>query len=130
MRLKWNWIGLFLILTTVLTACGGAGGSQAATPEPVSITLSTNPEPPVVGKNEIILDLEEQNGQPLTGAVVDVSADHIDMTGMTMGGPATDQGNGRYAITADFSMTGTWKVSVFVRKDSLDVQKDFEIKIP
>ena len=96
----------------------------------MKFTLETTPAPPVTGKNEIILKLQDQDGQPLTGATVDVSADHTDMTGMTMSGPATEQEDGKYAITADFSMSGTWKITVYVRKEGLDVKKDFDLKIP
>jgi hypothetical protein len=52
------------------------------------------------------------------------------MTGMGMSGAATDQGGGRYSINANFSMTGNWKVTVYVRNDQgLDYKKDIELKI-
>jgi hypothetical protein len=41
-----------------------------------------------------------------------------------------EQEGGKYAITADFSMSGTWKITVYVRKEGLDVKKDFDLKIP
>ena len=64
------------------------------------------------------------------GAKVDISADHTDMSGMSMNGLATEQENGEYAITADFSMSGTWKIIVSVQKESLDFKKDFQMTIP
>jgi hypothetical protein len=60
---------------------------------------------------------------------VDVSTDHTGMTGMTMGGAATDQGGGTYAIKANFSMSGNWKLTVHVRKDGLDYKEDIDLKI-
>ena len=124
------WIGMLIIVAALLAGCSSASQTQDQSTEPVKFTLETTPAPPVTGKNEIILKLEDQDGQPLTGATVDVSADHTDMTGMTMSGPATEQEGGKYAITADFSMSGTWKITVYVRKEGLDVKKDFDLKIP
>jgi hypothetical protein len=46
-----------------------------------------------------------------------------------MGEPATDQGGGKYAIKANFSMSGNWKITVYVRKDGLDVKQDIPIQI-
>ncbi len=116
------------ILAALLAGCAAQTEEEATVS--VKFTLETNPAPPVTGKNEIILKLQDQDGKPLTGATVDVSADHTDMTGMTMSGSATEQEGGKYAITADFSMSGTWKITAYVRKDGLDVKKDFELKIP
>lgn len=121
-------IVLILILAALLAGC--AAQTQEETTASVKFNLQTNPSPPVTGKNEIILMLHDQDGKPLTGATVDVSADHTEMTGMTMSGPATEQEDGKYAITADFNMSGTWKITAYVRKDGLDVKKDFELKIP
>ena len=122
-------IMLFLLMSTILTACGSPTQSQnGSEPIPeVTVELKTNPEPPTIGNIELQVDILDANGQPLEGATVDVSADHTDMRGMTMSGLATAQGNGRYAITADFSMSGNWKINVYVRTDSLDVMEEFSL---
>ena len=73
--------------------------------------------------------ITDGDGNPIEGATVDVSADHTDMTGMTMGGAATDQGGGKYAINANFSMSGNWKLTVYVRKDGLDYKEDIDFKV-
>ena len=130
MKKQWKWIGMIVIMAGLLAGCSRAVQTLETTTDPVKFTFKTNPAPSVVGKNEIILELQDNKGQPLTGAIVDVSADHTDMSGMTMEGAATEQGNGKYAITADFSMSGTWKITIIVRKESLDIKKDFELKIP
>ena len=121
-------IVVILILAAMLAGCAAQTEEEATAS--IQFTLETNPAPPVTGKNEIILRLQDQDGKPLTGANVIVNADHTDMTGMTMSGSATEQEGGKYAITADFSMSGTWKITAYVRKDGLDVNKDFELKIP
>jgi hypothetical protein len=129
MNKYWKWIGIWVILAVVLTGCSSAQ-PQATETDPVKITLNTNPPTPAVGDIELVLELKDPQGQPLTEATVDVSADHTDMSGMTMNGLATEQEDGKYAITADFSMSGNWKVTVYARKEGLDFKKDFELKIP
>jgi len=130
MNKQWKWIGIIFIVSALLAGCTSAGQPQGAATDPVKITLKTNPSAPVVRKIELLLELHDQKDQPLTGAKVDFSADHTEMMGMTMGGPATEQGNSNYATTANFSNSGTWKITVYVRKEGLDFQKDIELKIP
>lgn len=129
MNKYWKWIGIWVILAALLTGCSTAQPQDTQT-DPVTITLNTNPPTPAVGDIELVLELKDPQGQPLTGATVDVSADHTDMSGMTMNGLATEQESGKYAITADFSMSGNWLVTVYVRKDSLDFKKEIKLIIP
>jgi len=129
MNKYWKWIGIWVILAIVLTGCNSAQPQDPQT-DPVKITLNTNPPTPAGGNIELVLERKDPQGQPLTGATVDVSADHTDMSGMTMNGQATEQEDGKNAMTADFSRSGNWKVTVYVRKGALDFKKDFELKIP
>lgn len=119
-----------LVLSTLLAAC-----SSAATPvettssKPVNIQVETNPTPTVMGDMEVVLTITDADGKPIEGATVDVSAKHTDMSGMDMGGTATDQGSGRYSINANFSMSGNWKLTVYVRKDGLDYKEEIELPV-
>ena len=124
-------ISMMVLLTVLLAACGAGAPTLAPSTagKPVNIAVSTNPNPAVMGDMELIFTITDANGNPIEGATVDVSADHIDMTGMTMSGVATEQGGGRYAIKANFSMSGNWKLTVSVRKDGLDYKEDIAIKI-
>ena len=130
MNQKWKWIAIMFTLVVLLASCSNAAQPQSAAVDPVKITLKSNPPALAVGKAELILEIKDLKDQPLTGAKVDVSADHIDMSGMTMGGAATEQADGKYAIKTDFSMSGNWKITVFVRKEGLDFKKEIEVKIP
>ena len=130
MNKKLKWIGTMLILTAIMAGCNGTERTQENTTDLVTITLSTNPITPVVGKTEMILEIQDEEGQPLSDAKVEVSADHSDMSGMTLTGIASEQEDGKYAIDAEFSMSGNWKVTVMVQKESLNFVKDFELKIP
>lgn len=118
-------------LSIILTACSGTGSSitPTQTPEPVTLTLHTIPDPPVAGKVHLNFGVLDDKGQPISGADFDVIADHTEMGGMTMHGKASDQGNGRYAITTDFAMAGKWKITVRAKTATLDYKKDIDLQI-
>ena len=97
--------------------------------KPVNIKFETKPTPAMMGDMELILTITDANANPIEGATVDVSVDHTDMTGMGMSGLATDQGGGKYAINANLSMSGTWKLTVYVRKNGLDYKEDIEFPV-
>lgn len=124
-------ISLVLALSIVLAACGS---SATPTPEnsskPVNIKVESKPSPVSVGDAELIFTITDASDNPIEGAAVDVSADHTDMTGMGMSGAATDQGFGKYSINANFSMSGNWKLTVYVRNgQGLDYKEDVELKV-
>ena len=119
---------LLLIIPLLLAACASAKPQVAPpTPTPVTISLASNPNPAKVGEVELRFTVTDAKGQPVTGADFDVIADHTDMNGMTMHGKANEQGSGTYAITANFSMAGNWKLTVEVKKDSLGHKQDIEL---
>ena len=125
---------LFIVLVVgmsmFLAACGGAATqTPTATAAPATITLNTNPNPPTAGDVELLFTVVDDQGQPVSGADFDVIADHTDMSGMTMHGKATDQGNGSYAIMTNFSMAGNWMLTVQVRKEALDFKQDIDLDI-
>ena len=123
-------ISMVFVWSVLLAACGGAATPADTIPaKPVNITVSTNPNPVVAGDAELVFTITDPDGNPIEGATVDVSADHTDMTGMNMNGAATDQGGGKYAINANFSMSGNWKITVYVRKDGLDYKEDIDFKV-
>lgn len=116
------------ILVFVLAACSPAPAATP-TPKPVTIQVETNPTPAMMGDMTLTLTIQDAQGNPIEGARVDVSVDHTDMTGMGMSGAATEQSGGKYAISANFSMSGNWKMTVYVRKESLDYKEDIDLKI-
>lgn len=129
---KLFFISMFVLASVLLAACGGgaAPAADGATEEkPVNIQVETSPSPAMMGDVELVFTITDANGSPIEGATVDVSVDHTDMTGMGMSGVATDQGGGKYSIKAGFSMSGNWRLTVYVRKDGLDFQEDIDIKI-
>ena len=128
---KFMFFSFLVVISIVLAACGGSATSAAdSSGKPVNIKVESDPTPAVAGDAELIFTLTDVSGNPIEGARVDVSADHTDMSGMGMSGAATDQGSGRYSINANFSMTGKWKLTVYVRNDAgLDYKEDLEFNV-
>lgn len=117
-------------LTLLLTACSGAESTAPAqTTAPVTITMNVLPDPPVVGDVLLYFNVVDTQGQPVTGADVNVMADHAEMSGMTLQGNASDQGKGIYAITTNFSMAGQWKITVQIKNEALDYKQDIDLNI-
>jgi uncharacterized protein GlcG (DUF336 family) len=112
----------------VLTACGAPAAPATQAAPQVTIKLQTNPDPAKVGEVQLILNITDQNGGAITGAKVDVSAEHPSMSGMGMSGVASEQ-DGKYAIKAKFSDSGDWKITVYVRKDGLDVKQELPLLV-
>ena len=123
-------ISMLIVLAALLVACGSAATPAATTSsKPVNIKVETNPTPAVMGAMELVLMITDADGKPIEGATVDVSAEHTDMSGMDMSGVTTDQGGGRYSIRPNFSMSGNWKLTVYVRKDGLDYKEEIELPV-
>ena len=121
-------VSLLASASFALTACSPAPVATPAS-KPVTIEVETDPNPAMMGDITLTLAIKDEKGNPIEGARVDVAVDHTDMTGMGMSGPATEQSDGKYAINANFSMSGNWKMTVYVRKDSLDYKEDIDLKI-
>lgn len=115
-------------LTLLLTACSGAG-SAAPAQATVAVAMNVLPDPPVVGDVLLYFNVVDAQGQPVTGADVNVMAGHTEMSSMTMQGNATDQGKGIYAITTNFSMAGQWKITVKVKTSAIDHSEDFNLAV-
>ena len=126
---KYIFFTLLASMAVLLAACGSAETPTSNSSKPVNIKVESNPNPAMMGDIELILSITDANGEPLEGATVDVSADHTGHSGMNMSGVATEQDAGKYAINANFSMSGTWLVTVYVRKDEIDYKEELEFQV-
>lgn len=125
-------VNVIVLLAVFLAACGSGNTATPGVQEsgkPVNIKVDTNPNPAAMGDIELVFDITDSNGKPIEGATVDVTATHIDMTGMDMSGAATEQGAGKYAINANFSMSGNWELKVYVRKEGLDYSEEIDLPV-
>ena len=126
---KMIFISILVALSVLMTSCGSAPAPAPTSSRLVNIKFETNPNPATMGDIQLVLTLTDANSEPIEGAQVDVSVDHSNMSGMGMSGLATDQGGGKYAINANFSMRGNWKLTVYVRKEGLDYKEEIEFPV-
>ena len=127
---KFMLINLIVALSVLLAACGGAAApADTSSSGQVNIKLETNPTPAVKGDIELIFTITDASGASIEGAKVDVNAEHPSMAGMGMSGQATEQGGGKYSIKANFSDSGDWVLTIYVRKGELDYKEEIELPI-
>jgi ABC-type glycerol-3-phosphate transport system substrate-binding protein len=127
---KFMLINLIVALSVVLAACGStATPADTSSSGQVNIKLETNPTPAVKGDIELIFTITDASGASIEGAKVDVNAEHPSMAGMGMSGQATEQGGGKYSIKANFSDSGDWVLTIYVRKGELDYKEEIELPI-
>ncbi len=131
MGLRLTIFALLILLFLLLVACGGnAGfGADATTTDSVNITLATNPGSPQTGQVELIATVKDEQGQPINNAEVYIFANHTGHGGMDVQGKATNQGEGRYVVMTDFSMSGMWKVTVQVNQDKEIITQGFDLEV-
>jgi hypothetical protein len=121
---------LFLTFALILTACGGGAAPMSGDAAPkTTIKMESNPNPAAVGDVTLNFTLTDQSGVPIEGAKVDVTANHPSMGGMGMSGQATEQGGGKYAIKANFSDSGSWKIMVQVSKGDLSDKQELPLEV-
>lgn len=81
------------------------------------IAIETQPPVPVAGSNKLIIELRDQQGNAVTGAVIDANAEMPAMGAMpAMRAPAgmEEVAPGRYEGEVDLSMRGEWPLSVMI----------------
>ncbi|MCI0404330.1 MAG: FixH family protein, partial [Acidobacteria bacterium] len=106
-----------LQLSSVVTEVG-RGTPGAATAQ---IEFASSPSPPRFGKNELVVRLSDQSGNPITDAEVTVAFFMPAMPAMGMGAmqeraALSHTGNGEYRGQLDLPMGGTWQVTVTAQR--------------
>ena len=99
--------GMSLSAPAKATASRSASGG-------VQVTAKLGAGGAAVGDNKVQLTILDAAGKPVTGAKVTAT---VEMTSMDMGvtNPTVKEvGNGVYATTANFGMSGPWKITVRV----------------
>ena len=78
----------------------------------VEMTLSVNPEPPVVGQANLTITIQDSAGNPIQGAALDIKGD-MSHAGMKPVLASTSDGDhGVYIVPFEWSMGGDWFVTV------------------
>ena len=96
-------------LIMVLTAC--QRGDSSDIPE-IGLNLAISPDPPAVGSAMVTLTLTNADGNPISGANIEVEG-NMNHAGMTpVFSQATELGQGLYEAPLQFTMGGDWFILV------------------
>jgi len=124
-----------MMLAFVLSACMNGASAPASAPGAdapgYQIELTTNPSQPAVGDSEIVLDVRDNKGMPVTDAIVRITAgmsgamNHGDISGK-----ADNKGGGKYGTRLKFSMAGEWNFTITIdRPNQLKFNKDLRVTV-
>jgi hypothetical protein len=97
-----------LVILILIVGCRRAGQDLSD----VGLDVTVNPNPPAVGEAMVTLALSDANGQPITGAQVELEGNMVH-AGMapTFSKPA-EVAPGRYEAPLEFNMAGDWFILV------------------
>lgn len=111
------WWGILSGLWAVsLTVSAFAAGEVEQKAGPYHLKVSTDPSPPAAGQNTVTVQVQDAQGQAVSGATLKVTPNMLDMSmaseavGAT---PAPDQ-PGQYTAVLSLSMAGRWELKVAV----------------
>jgi hypothetical protein len=120
-RICWSGRALLCVVTAlIIAACGGAGQPamqelQRTRTGMVDVVLLSPAAGLTQGKNALVLEFRAGDGTLLDVGTVRVNAT-MPMPGMSPMLAATEvhpaEVKGRYALDGDFSMAGTWRITV------------------
>ncbi|MFW5691748.1 MAG: FixH family protein [Chloroflexota bacterium] len=122
-------LSLLILTALVIAACGGRESQQ--TPEvtaDIQIDMAIEPNPPAVGEAELIITLTDTDGDPVTGATVEVRGD-MNHAGMIPVLREVEDGEaGVYTVPFEWTMGGDWILTVTATlPDGVTAVEEFEI---
>jgi len=126
-----RWVRV-LVLLGALVLAGCRGSSEAIAPEDanVDMSLSVAPEPPTVGEVTLVVSLRTADGEPISGASIDVRGDmnHAGMEAV-LADASTDV-SGDYRVPFEWTMGGDWFVVVTATlPDGQVVEQQFDYTV-
>lgn len=105
------WVFLLLLTAAASSACQRQSQATDGAPE-IAAALAFDPNPATVGPVDLVLHLQDADGQPVTGAQVQLKGDMSHAGMQPVLAAASDHGNGDYRAAWVWSMAGDWFVTV------------------
>ncbi len=96
----------------------------------ITVNISIDNNPPVVGKNNVTIELIDADANPITDAGVELYYFMPTMPAMNYIAPA-ELTDGKYTAVIKLLMPGAWDVDVTFRRPDSEIQKitvSFDIK--
>jgi hypothetical protein len=118
------------VLACLSSGCGRAQHADPTTHDSYKVTLTVEPSPAVMGPGELAVTLQDQGGQPVDGARLEVEA-NMSHAGMVpvLAGTATSAA-GVYRVPLAWSMAGDWYVDLtFTLPDGQHVARRYPVQV-
>ncbi len=112
-----NYILITLLIALALSACQSSDDDDTG----ISVKLDVTPDPPLVGEATIVITLSDNDGQPVSGADMELEGTMTHAGMKPVFGAAAETEPGRYEAQLEFTMGGDWVI--IVRADLADGSK-------
>ena len=102
-------------LTALLVALAGCGRVQKTAPttdDGLTITMTTEPSPPIIGDGTVILTVRDAAGRPVDDAKIEAEGNMSHAGMMPSFGKAAGGQGGVYRMPIQWTMGGDWYVDV------------------
>jgi nitrogen fixation protein FixH len=125
------WATLLLLVAGGLDVCGAADYRARKSVDGFAFEIAINRNPPVLGKNEIRVEIRDPQGQPVSGAEVTVNYYMPPMPRMPpMNYTVTAAPDGSaYRAVMDLIMSGPWNIVVRANPGGKPVRATFPIDV-
>ena len=123
---------VLIILTGLLLLCGAAYAKDYEVKKKAGdydVEIKIDKNPPVVGKNNMEIEIKDKSGKYVTDAKVNVEYSMPAMPGMPAMDYKTDaelKGE-EYKATMDISMSGSWNIAVKITRGDKTSKAKFSI---
>jgi len=127
MRRDLRYFSWLLLIILIGAVAGCRRGSHNDIPE-IGIDLAVSPNPPQVGPATVTLTFSDAQGQPLSGATVELEGNmsHAGMTPVLA--QATEVAPGQYQAPLQFTMGGDWFILVkAMLPDGQSLERQFNL---
>jgi hypothetical protein len=125
------WFVLLFLLAGGLAVCEAGDYRARKSVDGLTFEIAINRNPPVLGKNEVRIDIRDPQGQPLSGAEVTVNYYMPPMPRMPpMNYTVTAAPDGAaYRAVMDLIMSGPWNIIVRANTAGKGVRATFPIDV-
>jgi hypothetical protein len=121
---------LVFVLMCALASCGRMQRANPTTQDGYTVTLAVEPSPAAMGPATLAVTLEDQTGQPVDGARLDMEA-NMSHAGMVPVLASTAESHaGLYRVPLQWTMAGDWYVDVnFTLPGGQHVTRRFPVQV-
>ena len=109
-----KYLPLLILLLTLITGLAACQRGSSSDISDIGLDLTISPDPPAVGPATIKLNLTNADGEPITGASIELEGNMSHAGMVPVFSQATELEAGLYEAPLQFTMGGDWFILVKV----------------